>query len=278
MRLPFRRAGRGPRPPDIDPFADHLAASVEGAFAADTEALGRVRLKAVAAFRARAAARPVAATAHRRWPVSIRPAAVLVMGGILLVGSFGVVAANSGPGQPFYGVRLALEELTLPDSGAPRLQREVARLEDRLAEARGRAQAGDAGGVAAALDAYRNELSEAVAEVSVSGADVGPLLDALAIQEAALEALASIVPAAARAGLERAIEQAGHADDVLRSVPPASPPADPPGQVPSATPDHTPNNGSERTPHPTGKPPDPGQPSATPPGWSHRPTSSPGPP
>jgi hypothetical protein len=206
------------------------------------------------------------------------------MVGALLVGSFGIVAANSGPGQTFYGLRLAAEQLTLPGSGAERLQRQLARLDDRLAEAQQGARAGDPGGVAAALDAYRTELSETLDDARLSGADVSLLLAALVRQEVVLDALEANVPASAQGGLEQAIDQLGHAEEVLRSTPAASPSPAAPAANPGGAPGDLPGAAPDRTPHPTGKPPDPGQPtdpgqpSATPPGWSHRPSFSPGPP
>jgi hypothetical protein len=269
--------------PDADRFGDDLTALVDVAFAPDAAALERIRAQMAAEFRVRAAASPGDARGGSRRLVPMRPAAAFALAFGLLAGSFGLVAANSGPGQPFYGLRLAAEELTLPASGATRLRSQLARLEDRLAEARREAQAGDPGGVGTALDAYRHELWEALTEVRTSGTDIAPLLDALAVHEAALNALESIVPASAESGIHEALDQVSRAAERLRSGPIPSPSPTQPGLIPGGEPDHSPIPRPERTSHPVtpapiGTPPTVARPTAAPPGASHRPSQSPGPP
>ena len=278
MTLPIGPGGVQPGSPDLDCFAGDLATAVDGAFAPDEAALRRVRAQVAVEFRLQAAARSGGRRVRPGWFTGVRRAAALALALGLVAGSFGLVAANSGPGQPFYGLRLAAEELTLPAPGEARVRAQLARLEDRLAEALEEAQAGDPGGVAAALDAYRAELSQALSESNASTGGVGPLLNALTAQEVVLEALLSVVPASARSGLDRAIEQVGHAEDVLLSRPTPSPSPGGPAADPGGTPDPSVTQRPGRTPHPTGKPPDVGGPSATPPGAGHRPSQSPGPP
>jgi hypothetical protein len=269
--------------PDADRFANDLTVWVDDAFAPDAAVLRRIRAQVVVEFRVWAATRVSDARARSRWLAPMRPAAAAGLAFGLLAGSLGLAAANSGPGQPFYGLRLAAEELTLPASGTTRLVSQLTRLEDRLVEARREAQAGDPGGVAAALDAYRSQLAETLTEVRTSGADPGALLDALAVHEGALNALESIVPASAGSGIDQAIDQVSRAAEQLHSGPIPSPSPTEPGPIPGGGLDRSPIPSPEKTAHPTspvatGAPPAGERPPATPPGASHRPSHSPGPP
>src|SRR5207249_4273480 len=79
---------------------------------------------------------------------------------LLLVAGSGLVAAESGPGQPFYGLRLALGSATLPVAEPARDRGLAAQLDDRLTEVRTAAQVGDGRGALAAIRAYLNTLRE----------------------------------------------------------------------------------------------------------------------
>jgi hypothetical protein len=259
MRLPSRRLRRESPAPYEDPFAVDLEARVDQAFAPDATAFRRIREHVTGEFRvAAAAARRGDAPGRARWSLPLRPVAAFLLAAILLAGSVGLAAANSGAGQPFYGLRLATEELTLPASGAARVQAQLARLDQRLVEAQRGAQAGDAGAVAAALAAYRSELTDTLTRADAEGVDIGAVLERLAVHQGVLDALSGTLPAAAAHGIQEALDQVGRAVDRLRSLPTSSPP----GLTPEGTPHPTP---SHPTPAPGGGPP------SGVPGASHRP-------
>lgn len=141
--------------PDDMALAMELERQLDSALAPEAIRLQRVRAAVLASFRAtsedvrRRPARPTL----RRWAMAAAFAATLVAG-------TGLVAAGSGPGQPFYGVRLAIGSLLLPGDAAGRDRGLANELEDRLTEARAAARAGDAAAMQAALAAYRDTLRE----------------------------------------------------------------------------------------------------------------------
>ena len=262
--------------PTDDPFAEDLEARVEAAFAADARALRRVRDNVTSEFRARAATGLGDGSRGPRWTARVRLSGALGLAFVLAMLGVGLVAAESGPGQPFYGLRLAAEELTLPAPGVARVQSQLARLEARLAEMQQGIQAGDAGAVVAALAAYRAELAEALVDGQAADDQTASLLAALTKHQDVLTALQSVLPEAAQRGIAEALEQVGTAVEQLQ----AGGSSGPPGSVPGSG--GPPTGGPVETAHPTapatGKPASPGPPGSTPPGQEHRPTFSPGPP
>ena len=125
---------------------------------------------------------------------------------LTMVLAVGLAAAADGPGQPFYAVRLAIEQLSLPSAANPgaRLQAEMAQLDTRLAEVRQATQAGNEGALDAALAAYTTELGSLVGEHLWSPTDAGQIEASLATQAATLSAVGA---AASRATLG-AVQQA----------------------------------------------------------------------
>ncbi|MBF6606777.1 MAG: hypothetical protein IVW53_14505, partial [Chloroflexi bacterium] len=203
MRFSFGRT----TDPDTAPTPIELRfeRDVERSFSPPPEVVARTRESLVSEFRAATLQpRPVAAWRSRA-PARRFTASLLAVG--LLAGSVGLVSAQSGPGQPFYGLRLAIETVSLPPRGTQaRIDAEAARLTARFTEAESAAWAGDPGGLVAALDAYTAGLRDLRSEIgSVSGAD--PQLGAaLTGQTAWLLTLAEDptdgVGVAARAALE----------------------------------------------------------------------------
>jgi hypothetical protein len=179
------------------------------------ERLDRVRGHVLAAFHSR----QVAVEARR--PRRVRGWAMATLfSGLLLATSGLVVAAASGPGQPFYAVRLAINNMMLPSSGTARDHGLAEELDTRLAEARSASERGDAAALLAALDAYRQTLHEF---------GKPPLTDAwiltlLGQHRALLESLVNGAPAAAQEGLRKALADADHAANPS-SLPRESPPA-----------------------------------------------------
>lgn len=145
---------------------------------------------------------------------------------VLLIASGGLVAAESGPGQPFYGLRLALGSVTLPGE-EPAHDRGLAdRLDDRLMEVRAAARSGDSRGAQAAIDEYLHTLSQ----LSSNGITDPAILALLQHHQDTLHELLSVAPAQAADGVQEAIDAARNAGGAVpHPTPPqgagASPPA-----------------------------------------------------
>jgi len=173
-RFPFFGRSGGPGgwgdEPD-DPLVERLDLLAARAEPGDDEAIARVAATTQAAFEAaavtwrsgdpaveRTETSPVSVTllrpvshAPRRLPAKLAAAAVFV----LVVAGLGAVATvQAGPGQPFYGLRIALEGILLPVESAARLEAQLDRLDGRLAEAELAANADDWPAAGDALRAY----------------------------------------------------------------------------------------------------------------------------
>jgi hypothetical protein len=156
---------------DPEPDDPRLAASraaVLGAFAASTAGLAEPRRGTPGRDLPTTGRVPLF-----RWG-GRRPALVLVAAGLLLVMGIGTVAA-SAPGGVLYGLRLASEELLLPESPGDRARAQVDRLDTRLAEASDAATRGDIDAAAAALRAYAKIATEASAGAGIDGATAASL-------------------------------------------------------------------------------------------------------
>lgn len=262
----------------LGPMLDAYAAARLGAdperTGADREAIvarahARMRVQAVGAG---SATRPPAGVLGRfRIPVAVAAASLLLLA--LVVG--GVLAA-SGPGQPFYGVRLFVEELTLPAAGSQRADAEAARLDERLAEARAAAETGNGAAVTAALEAYRATTDAALAAAGGDPARIARLEARLRLHIAVLQALAESVPNQGSQAIGAAVERTE--SQILEILaPPSDQPAGPaatpadhgrpdathaaPG-TPAPKPAVTPR--PSRSPSPAKSPPDKPRPSARP--------------
>jgi hypothetical protein len=173
-RLPFGRT-RGPQT-DIwtddtssaeapDGATDMLERVTAGPLSPDDETLARMKSRLRAAYAQsmatrRAVARPSRSGYGRR--LFAATAAIAVM----LLAAGGVAAAESGPGEPFYRVRLDVEALFLPAPGSDaRLAADLDRAQARLAEAQRAASSGNWNAEADALGAY----SDVVGSMSLTG-------------------------------------------------------------------------------------------------------------
>lgn len=164
-----------------------------------------------------------------------RLAATLAAATALVAVSFSTVAASSDPGEPFYGLRLALEQLMLPAEASVRAVAQLDRLEERLSETREAVTRGDERGVVDALAAYNELLADTIAPGVGTRA---PELDvALGRHQLELEALGPTLPTEARAGFEQALVTVESARGERPARAPASPGGGgPPSQVPGARP------------------------------------------
>lgn len=146
----------------------------------DARALARVRAATLAAVnehtsdsqsREAGPARP-RAPGRARW---LRPRIVAAGAAtaILLAGAVGLAAAESGPGQPFYHVRLNLEAVSLPQPGSQsRLDADLARAQSRLDEIVAETGGRDWNGAADAAAAYKEVLDSMAAPTDQATLDV----------------------------------------------------------------------------------------------------------
>lgn len=176
----------------------------------------------------------------------------------LLVG--GTVFAGTRAGGPLYGARLAFEAVLLPADPDARVQAELALAQTRLAEAAQAAAAGDTAAFDAALVAYVAVIDE-LAEATGGPADQA--LAAVEVHLAVLRDLRVRVPAAAGAGIDRALERGGTALERLERAGARDPSG---GKTPNA--EATPKPGSTpkpgKTSDPTEKPASTPKPGNTP--------------
>jgi hypothetical protein len=141
---------------------------------ADEPSIARSRETLRAAYLAanRPAARPLPAPIARttRFAAPRRLVFAGATAALLVVGSVAGVLAESGPGQPFYSLRLDVEAMTLPGHDSPaRLDADLARARARLDEAIRAADRQDWGAEAAALNAYANVVSSITADPGANG-------------------------------------------------------------------------------------------------------------
>jgi len=165
----------------------------------DPRKLAEGRAVMLAAF-ATAAPTP----APRRRPV-LRGWSLAAAFGVLLIAGGGLVAAESGPGQPFYGLRLALGSVTLPGEEPAHDRGLAAQLDDRLTEVGAAARSGDGRGAQAAINEYLHTLNE----LSRNGVTDPAILALLQRHQDMLQELLAVAPAQATDGVQEALDAAG---------------------------------------------------------------------
>lgn len=186
-------------------------------------AAGRLAQGRAATLAAFATAAPAPAPGRR---LLLRGWSLAAACGVLLIAGGGLVAAESGPGQPFYGLRLALGSVTLPGE-EPAHDRGLAdRLDDRLTEVRAAARNGDGRGAQAAIGEYLHTLSQ----LTSNGITDPAIFALLQHHQDTLHELLSVAPPQAADGVQEAIDAAGNAGGaVSHPTPPQgageSPPA-----------------------------------------------------
>jgi hypothetical protein len=143
---------------------------------------------------------------------------------LLLVTVGSLVAAESGPGQPFYGLRLAIGSVNLP-VGEPAHDRGLAaQLDDRLTEVGAAAEIGDGRGVRAAIHEYLRTLSE----LTRNGVSDPAILALLQRHQDTLQQLLSVAPTQATDGVQEALDAAGNVSSVIPPTESAVPHPTPP--------------------------------------------------
>ena len=124
---------------------------------------------------------------HWRWS---RRRAVAAFGAVavLTLSTVGFAAAESGPGQPFYRIRLGIETVNQPPAGSQqRIASDLARADARLNDVAGSAVDSDWNAAAEAAGAYREILTGVT--LPADAAARGPVLSHLRDQLARLEEL-----------------------------------------------------------------------------------------
>jgi hypothetical protein len=176
-----------------------------------------------------------AVTPPRSVPVAPRPFlrgwSLAAAFALLLIASASVVAAESGPGQPFYGLRLAIGSAFLSGEEPAHERGLAAQLDDRLAEVRAAARDGDGAGAQAAIHEYLNTLSQLTRTAITDPA----ILALLQRHQDTLQDLLSVAPAQATGGVQEALDAAGKVHGVA-----------PPGD--STVPHPTPGAGAGESP------------------------------
>ena len=189
--------------PEDELLAERLERYAVDALTPDRAQLSRMRDKVVLTYIGRVSTTngdvPPSHPWARRWSFALALA-------LLLLGS-GVVAAESGPGQPFYPLRLAISSFTLPANGAARERGLAAQLDDRLNEADAAVRNGDGRAAEAALQAYLHTLDELERDGTLERAVLADLQHHVDI----LRALIATAPPQATSGLQQAIDEARHA-------------------------------------------------------------------
>jgi hypothetical protein len=240
--LPSARRDRGWDDVPGDPTVRRMDELATRALSPDEETLARMRANATAAFRDAAASREAARIrpiVRPAAPRRLRFAAAGMAVALLAISSVGVAAAESGPGQPFYRTRLAVEALFLPPAGTDaRLDADLDRAQARLADATAAASRGDSNAEADAVGAY----VEVVVSIQMPGdaAAVERLREWLGRQLAELQRLRGSAQGGVGQEVGRAIDSL---DSLLRRAggPPGSNPTGSPsaGTNPSAKPSNT---------------------------------------
>ena len=156
---------------------------VRSSFEPDGAALSRMKAVATSAY-AGAFVSVVPARSNRRRRILAMACAVT----ILVVSGIGAAAAESGPGQPFYRLRLQLEALNLPPAGTlPRLDSDLDRANSRLDDIANQVSRLNAAGVSDAAGAYGQVVS--TIRLPASGVERAQAVERLTEQLARLEIL-----------------------------------------------------------------------------------------
>jgi hypothetical protein len=209
-----------------DPLALLLERYAAARLAPDEEQLTYLRAVSVRAYVDRRP-RDIRSARSRRamlaWPRRLAAGFAIVFA---LTGGASLVAAESGPGQPFYHLKLTVDSLTLPAQGSARVQALLDRLDARLADVRQAGVRNDHAAVADATGAYEANLTDLTDAINASGADAF-VLDELNRHVTILEGLLGQLPPQAQAGLQHALDHAQQARDAInqRHGPPSSRPS-----------------------------------------------------
>ena len=186
------------------PTADLLQSYARESLSPDEATLSRIGASVRAAFVAGTA---VAVNVESRSPIGLRRrrvVAAMCAVAVLTLSSVGFAAAQSGPGQPFYRVRLNIEAANLPaPSSLDRLNTDLNRADQRLDEIVAAAAASDWNGAADATAAYIDVIASVY--LPADAASRGRVAARLDTQLARLEQLRATSKGSETARLDSAI-------------------------------------------------------------------------
>lgn len=245
--------------PGTEEMRERLEAYSSARLSPDREASARIRVAVLEEARMRALEQSIGHARHRHGTGRGRAVALLLAAALSLAAAVGVAA--SGPGGPLYVARVWFESALLPADANARALERVRQIEERLVDAERAVESGDTSAVAAAIEAYRDAVDAAMAEVGSNPDRLARLQAALGLHVTVLETLSGKLPDAASHGIDRAREASQKAFDRLEDAKPGSGPG-PRATDPAAAPTDKPG----RTPKPAVAPgpPDVGIPSHTP--------------
>ena len=146
------------------------------------------------------------------WRRGARRSLVLGLTGALLIASVSLAATQTDPGEPFYGVRLDIEQIGRPADAAAAQQWDQTALSAREEEIESAGRRGDTVALLAAAAAYEQAIArlEDSARASDQTEHLPSLLD---MQLDTLRGILAVAPDAAKAGIERAITAVSAARD-----------------------------------------------------------------
>jgi len=201
-----------------------LVAYAEARLTPSSPVLARMRASVLAAASPREEATGVERTpaARTSWlrrsvPIFLAPRRLAAVGLALALGlGSGAAVLAASPGSPLYPVRSAIETAFLPSNVDARLAAHEDHLDYILADAQAAADRGDSAALAAALEAYQDEVEAAVADVGDDAARLAHLEDVLGKHVAVLESLLATVPT--QASIEHAIDTSQNAVNKLRDT------------------------------------------------------------
>jgi hypothetical protein len=257
QRLPNAHSdASGPGEADDRPVAELLDGYARS-LSPDDEALSRMGAAVRAAFAESVTLRdagPESAPSRpgqgvvgwRRRPWSRRRAAAAICAvAILTLSTVGLATAESGPGQPFYRLRLGIEAVNLPPAGSQnRLVADLGRADSRLDDVASSAATSDWSAAADAASAYVEVMTGVALPADMTAR--GQTLKHLDDQLARLEQLRAGSHGAETAELDKAIAALCQ----LLGIPVPTPPASP-TPSPTAHPSDHGRNGDTPPPSPT---------------------------
>jgi outer membrane biosynthesis protein TonB len=156
---------------------------------------------------------------------AVRRTATIVLAATLALASVASIALAARPGGALYGARVWAETLVLPSDPRERAVAELARLEDRLAEAAAASAVGDVPALQAALLAYQHIVQEAGAAADVADDAVAEIAiqQGVADNIAVLSELVGSLPAGGSAAVQEALERAiERSEEAIESVKPGN--------------------------------------------------------
>jgi hypothetical protein len=230
----FRSTARPAGGEADEPVEQLLARYSDERLSPSLETIRRLRASTVQAYaekrvldRAPLARRP---TRPLRLASAAGLAALLVVGGT-------VAAAESGPGEPLYGLRLTIESLALPPPGSARVDALLGQLEARLAEAGEESSRRSESGMNAAVSAYEKTLAKLTTELRLGqrNADAA-IIEGLRHHTDTLQAILGDAPVPAQRGLQQALEQTQRAQRAMQQGPATRATSSPHPGLPYSTP------------------------------------------